>query len=189
MNEPRTGCAFPMGRDLYGFYPPNTAGPAIIESPAVLEAVLAETPEAGVFVEIGTWGGATAAWIADRRPGMTVLSVDRFASVLCRLLWIVNRRANMQLFTGDSATFYSVARQGFAAAVFVDGDHTEEGVLADLRGAERIVRPGGAIMAHDYRQPGIPGVALAVDRFCSETDWHIVRQVASMVVLRKGVQR
>jgi predicted O-methyltransferase YrrM len=175
--------------DVCGHYWPNTAGPSIVESPAVLEAILAETPQSGVFVEIGTWGGATAAWIADRRPGMTVLSVDSFASVLCRLLWIVNRRPNMQLFAGDSATFYSVAREGFAVAVFVDGDHTEKGVLADLRGAERIVMPGGAIMGHDYRQPGIPGVALAVDRFCADTGWRVTKQVASMVVLRREASR
>jgi hypothetical protein len=42
-------------------------------------------------------------------------------------------------------------------------------------------------MAHDYRQPGIPGIALAVDRFCAETGWRIAKQVASMVVLRRKV--
>jgi len=175
--------AWPLNNDPCGRYFPRTAGPSILESPDVLEAVIEEIPPVGVFVEIGTWGGATAALIADRRPGALVVSVDSFVDNRFRMLWILNRRPNMRLFDGPSRSFWIVAGNARASAIYIDGDHTEEGALYDLREAARVVAPGGPILVHDYRQPGIPGVALAVDRFCAETQWRIVKQVTSLVVL------
>lgn len=51
--------------------------------------------------------------------------------------------------------------------VYVDGDHSFQGCLADLRGCLRIVRPGGQILGDDYTNK--PGVRQAVDTFVNET--------------------
>jgi hypothetical protein len=61
-----------------------------------------------------------------------------------------------------------------AAAVFIDGDHTYEGVMHDQDLARRIVRPGGIIVWHDYGTPNCPGVKQAVDTARDERD---IRQV------------
>ncbi len=44
--------------------------------------------------------------------------------------------------------------------LWIDGDHTYEGVDADIRAWSGLVRPGGMIAAHDHRDQ-FPGVARA----------------------------
>ena len=51
--------------------------------------------------------------------------------------------------------------------VYVDGDHSFQGCLDDLRGARHIVKPGGQILGDDYTNK--PGVRQAVDTFVHET--------------------
>jgi hypothetical protein len=48
----------------------------------------------------------------------------------------------------------------------VDGCHTTEHTLADLRTAEDCIAPGGVIILDDYMQPHWPGVTEAVGVFC-----------------------
>lgn len=46
--------------------------------------------------------------------------------------------------------------------VFIDADHTYEGVLADIDAWQRKVRPGGMLLGHDYSPDAFPGVVKAV---------------------------
>lgn len=48
----------------------------------------------------------------------------------------------------------------------VDGCHTAEHTLADLRTAQDCLAPGGVIILDDYMQPHWPGVTQAVSLFC-----------------------
>ncbi len=48
----------------------------------------------------------------------------------------------------------------------VDGCHTLEHTLADLRTAQDCLAPGGVIIVDDYMHPHWPGVTEAVSRFC-----------------------
>lgn len=50
----------------------------------------------------------------------------------------------------------------------VDGDHTMEGALRDLRLAERIVAPGGLVALDDIPNFACPGVTEAVVRHCMD---------------------
>lgn len=55
--------------------------------------------------------------------------------------------------------------------IYVDGDHSYEGCLRDLRNALKVVKWGGLILGDDYKWPksryGKDGVTRAVDEFCS----------------------
>ena len=51
--------------------------------------------------------------------------------------------------------------------VYIDGDHSYEGIRADLEAWFPRVRPGGIIAGHDYGQPAFPGVKAAADHFFS----------------------
>lgn len=59
--------------------------------------------------------------------------------------------------------------------VFLDGDHSKEGVLAELRKFTPLVARGGWIGSHDTKLTDavmagqVPGVAEALDLFCAET--------------------
>jgi predicted O-methyltransferase YrrM len=43
--------------------------------------------------------------------------------------------------------------------IFIDGDHSPEGVTSDLRWARQLVAAGGAICCHDFEEEQCPGVA------------------------------
>jgi predicted O-methyltransferase YrrM len=134
-------------------------------------------PERGVFVEVGTASGVTAALIAAARPGLTVLCVDTFADmdrpwVPDRdrpALWARNRRPNMHLFVGTLADLARLAPGLDPAAVLIDGDHAEDAVRADLTTADRLLPAGGVIYCHDLDDPApeLAGVGRAVEGFCA----------------------
>jgi hypothetical protein len=88
----------------------------------------------------------------------------------------------MQLFVGDSSHFFRSFNVP-ASGIFVDGDHAEAAVYADLMAASKRLSPGAEILAHDYATKAWTGVKSAVDRFCKETGWTITHQVHSLVNL------
>jgi SAM-dependent methyltransferase len=59
--------------------------------------------------------------------------------------------------------------------VFIDADHSYEGVAADIDAWRSKLKPGGLLCGHDYGHPRFPGVKQAVDeRFAVETgDDHV----------------
>ncbi|HKJ23652.1 MAG TPA: class I SAM-dependent methyltransferase [Myxococcota bacterium] len=64
--------------------------------------------------------------------------------------------------------------------VFIDADHSEEGVRSDLAAWMPKVRPGGIVAGHDYARRHHPGVKPAVDGFFREHR-HPVRLEADKV--------
>ena len=76
--------------------------------------------------------------------------------------------------------------------VFIDGDHTEEGVRADWEGWHRFVEPGGAVVFHDARASreggrGLPGPTAVVDQLFRGPEvipgWRIVAEADRTVVV------
>ncbi|MEV0745250.1 class I SAM-dependent methyltransferase [Streptomyces sp. NPDC050273] len=86
-------------------------------------------------------------------------------------------RANLAL-TGAGSTHHPRIRQGFSSdpevraevadreygVIVVDGDHSMEGVAADLEWVEEIVAPGGIVVLDDYGDASWPGVQEALDK-------------------------
>ena len=98
----------------------------------------------------------------------------------------LNRQANLMFLWSLVDTRIRVARCGSAYAavlmepvgefdfVYIDADHTESAVYADLVMWSQLVREGGVIAGHDYRQRTLKsgvnfGVIDAISRFCAET--------------------
>jgi len=52
---------------------------------------------------------------------------------------------------------------GKADMVFIDADHSREGVLRDIDTAKRLLKKGGILCGHDYNEPDWPGVTEAVN--------------------------
>lgn len=48
--------------------------------------------------------------------------------------------------------------------VWIDGDHTAEGVEHDVTWAMKLLKPGGVIACHDYDEVTCPGVRMALDK-------------------------
>lgn len=185
-NDPHA--IFPAGVQEIGLYLPGTAGPTILESMGVLDMILRNVPENGRFLELGTWTGALAAWVAKHRPLTSVTSVDNFEFCPINLtLWQVNQRPNMNLFVGQTAQFFAINALKYNT-FFIDADHTSPGVDNDLIGAAQFAADGATILCHDYGCSGWPDVSVAVDRFTQRTDlpvrWSIVDRLGTLVVLK-----
>jgi hypothetical protein len=65
--------------------------------------------------------------------------------------------------------------------VYIDADHSYEGMKRDLKLIQSKLKPDGLLMGHDYemnfQKATIPwkfGVQQAVDEFCKETDYTLV---------------
>ena len=65
--------------------------------------------------------------------------------------------------------------------VYIDADHTYEGMKRDLKLIQSKLKPDGFLMGHDYEmnfaKAKIPwkfGVQQAVDEFCQETDYRLI---------------
>lgn len=68
-----------------------------------------------------------------------------------------------QGFSGDPEVRAAVSDREYGVIV-VDGDHSAEGVLADLEWVEEIVAPGGIVVLDDYGDGHWPGVQQATDK-------------------------
>jgi hypothetical protein len=138
--------------------------------------------------EIGRGQGGTLALLCRAAaPDALVLSLDLPGGlyggevpVLNRAPWrprllraLAGPRQRLELIDGDSRAPASVKRFEAALAgrkldlLFIDGDHTYEGVKADYELYSRFVRPGGVIAFHDI-QPGYEAAGVEVSRFWRE---------------------
>ncbi len=64
----------------------------------------------------------------------------------------------------------------------IDGDHTHEGVLADLNLCASVT---DTIVCHDYQNQGLPGVTSGIDEFLNNQQWRISDKALSAVEIRK----
>lgn len=90
-----------------------------------------------------------------------------------------------QGFSGDSAVQAAVSDRRYGVIV-VDGDHSAEGVTADLAWAERIAAPGGVVVLDDYGDPAWTGVKEAADAYLAtgESRFELLGRVSTSAFLR-----
>jgi predicted O-methyltransferase YrrM len=159
-----------------------------------------------VCVELGTWQGASAIPVARTiaRWGGTLTCVDTWAGELnedggsdagkspimllscARAIVEAGVGANVRLIpamTGDAAHFWSEPID----FLYVDADHSLEGVRADLVGWYPHVRSGGLIVGDDYEHPRYPGVKHAWDQF-EQIHGLMLTRYQSSPPLQGGVQ-
>lgn len=77
--------------------------------------------------------------------------------------------AGVRLVRAPSADFLRACDAHFFDAIYVDGDHSYDAVLQDLRESLPRIKPGGWLMGHDYHGQVKP----AVDDFCREANLSI----------------
>jgi predicted O-methyltransferase YrrM len=132
----------------------------------------------GPILEIGSARGKSAAVIAsalrDASSSATFVSLDVDAEALedaAATLADLGLGERVLFVRGSARAFFHSVSHFAPALVFVDGDHSESGVLADLRELERRVPSGGVLVLHDYYDPPNPdpaaggfGVVAAVER-------------------------
>ena len=179
------------------------------ETPAEEEALRCYSrlvPLYGTLVEIGAEYGRSAAAMAQATAGMatTIYSVDLFPGDLLDHHRDNLRRAGLdaqtQQIVGDSKTvpIPDVITQDGIDLLFIDGDHTYEGALADLVRWTPLVKEAGILLVHDCACATNPSphylhfeVARALYKWFTEIypgQWESVESVDSMLVFRKTAQ-
>ncbi|MBI1182090.1 MAG: hypothetical protein GC201_16215 [Alphaproteobacteria bacterium] len=154
--------------------------------------LLARMPRGAVCAEIGVWKGAYSRHILRLADPATLYLVDpwafrgEFPGRLygggaaqgqkdmdaihrdVRRAFAGDQRVSVRRETADA--FFRALPDAALDWVYIDGDHGLEGVTADLEGAFRTVKPGGAIAGDDYEwtdEAGVASVKQATDAFCS----------------------
>jgi hypothetical protein len=164
------------------------------------EELLRLLPRGGVVAEVGVWKGDFSAQLLATLDPAELHLVDPWAfrpdyehalyggnaaksqddmdaiyeGVRARFAGQIEQR-RVELHRNDSA----IAAAGFAPstfdAVYIDGDHTYDAVVADLRAWAPLVKPLGVLAGDDYSATGWwqDGVKRAVDEFAHSTDWEL----------------
>lgn len=147
-----------------------------------------------VCVELGTWQGASAIPVARsiQRWGGTLTCVDTWSGELdehggslpdktpVMLLSCARRMvdagvgANVRLIPATTAAAAKVWSQPIDF-LYIDADHSYEGVTADLEAWAPHVRRGGLIVGDDYDSAIYPGVKRAWDEFEDRTGIALTR--------------
>jgi predicted O-methyltransferase YrrM len=159
-----------------------------------------------VCVELGTWRGASAiaiarllqtwggtlycvdTWTGDvngskggTQPGLPKMMLECAGNLVAAG---VSSRVRLIPSRTDEA---AAAWRGPIDCLYVDADHTDPSVFADLTLWWPHLRVGGVVAGDDYDNPMYPGVATAWDRFEREHGQHFAR-VATPNTNPKGMR-
>jgi predicted O-methyltransferase YrrM len=132
-----------------------------------------------VCVELGSWQGASAIPVARaiRRWGGTLTCVDTWGGDIHEAHgqpWMLVSCVRNMTQSGVSGNIRLIATSTRDAAawwtepidyLYIDADHSYDGVEEDLRLWVPHVKPGGVIVGDDYEHPSFPGVKRAWDDF------------------------
>ncbi len=161
--------------------------------PEELEAlfrVAMSCPTGGHVAEIGVWGGRSSSAIlqAARHRGLHVELIDPW-------IWMEGEgepefRRTIQHFRDVRYNVWKLHSSDAAMKIagpldmiHIDGNHQLDGVMTDCGlWLEKLVQ-GGLGCFHDYGNPGLPDVKVAVDKYVS--DWEHVGLTKTLLVMRK----
>jgi SAM-dependent methyltransferase len=151
----------------------------------VVAAAAAAVPENGLIVEIGSFAGRSSVhWAANSHPSVEIYCIDPFDYVLDDYSYEhmqgdrtnVRGRPSGELFIEHTEAWAErlvplaqlsppPSWDRPADVIFVDGDHTAEGVRRDLEFWIDHLKPSGRLLGHDWDDPR---VREAVEAFAAE---------------------
>ena len=144
----------------------------------IYDAAISEVNQPCVFVEIGCWLGRSTAYMGSRiaQSGKDIrfFGIDGwvgfrddkpynhiFAQFLANMLsaGVADYVSPLRMLSIEAVSLFSDASLDF---VYIDGDHSYEGVLTDLRAWFPKLKPGCLFAGHDY---STDSVKQAVEEF------------------------
>jgi MMP 1-O-methyltransferase len=153
-------------------------------SAAVLCEVLDPDAELHLIDPFGEHGWALpAGWGATEGASRRVVDRARRRHDGPKVMWHV-----------DYSTAVAASWEGAVDLVFIDGDHSEDGVRADWDGWNGFVEPGGAVVFHDARLSqeggrGLPGPTAVVDGLFrgagAVAGWRVVAEADRTVAVER----
>lgn len=145
------------------------------------DLMLEQLPKRGVVAEIGTDRGSFARKILKTARPSRLHIIDLDFSRFDRSVEAEAAAAGIatQLHPGDSATVLGSFPDHTFDWIYIDGDHTFEGVCRDIRQAVTKVKPDGLLVFNDYTvwsaiDNCAYGVMRAVHDLCLDEDFELV---------------
>jgi hypothetical protein len=153
-----------------------------------VDMIRALVPTIGVVGEIGVFKCDFARQLSSVLKPKRLVLFDLFEGPMCsgdvdgnNMAWTdmgqeyLEAQKIGETVKGDSSACLSKFEDDTFDMLYIDGDHSYEGVQKDLEQAYKKVRPGGWIMGHDYQMNMVKaktcynfGVKRAVDEFCAQ---------------------
>lgn len=148
---------------------PDLSGWFFDDESAVYKRLASEVPRGGTVVEIGVWKGRSLSQILDicRERNLTVYAVDTWEyaaddphfgeartvdifATFQQNLAALGHTQTVRVLRGDSVAMASHFTDASVDLLFLDGDHSHEGVKRDLLAWMPKMKPGGVFFGHDY---------------------------------------
>lgn len=146
------------------------------------------------MLEIGSHEGRSACWFLDEiltGPGARLYCVDPWLEAVFLERFDANTaeaRAGGRLvkIRAWSVSLEQLELPARFDAIYIDAEHTADGVLTDLAIAWPRLAVGGVLIFDDYGNPAYPGVATAVNWFVADLgDYLEVVGTGAQVAIRK----
>lgn len=154
-----------------------------------LQALARSLPEGSVVVNIGAGAGTSSLGIVEVQPSLKVFTIDiSEGGPLGGLENEVNafRDTGLPLPTqilGDSHTCWKAWKDKIDL-LLIDGDHSEDGLKADMDGWLHFIKPGGYAVFHDYNSTSWNGITHVIDERMSPDVWARVLKVDTLIAFR-----
>ena len=165
-----------------------------------LYSTMVQTYDDAKFVEVGTWLGRSAAYmateIANSAKNIKFFCVDTwegsaehkargiteqrnlYVEFLTNIQPVQNFITPYRMMSHEAALLFADESLDF---IFIDASHDYENVMIDLKSWYPKVKRGGAFAGHDY--PAWSGVKKAVDEFF--TDKHEIKMQEACWIINK----
>jgi predicted O-methyltransferase YrrM len=156
------------------------------------------------IVEIGVWHGVTTSVLRRAMsPDGLLWAVDPFPAgrLFVNLQQPIARREVGRVLNGavrwvresgqQAASTYRRAGEPPADLIFIDGDHSYEGLTDDWKAWSPLVRPGGAVALHDSRSTperridDAGSVRATAEIVLNDPDFELSEEVDSLTVVRR----
>lgn len=153
---------------------------------------IAATLEARQIFEFGTYRGQTTCGLAAISPDVTVYTLNlppehdpRYAPFIGSFIKASPYQDRVRQIFADSTKFDTAEYAQSMDYIFIDGDHSYEGVKNDTIKALEMLKPGGTIVWHDYAAKS-PGVYQYIREFSTERPVFRIRNTC-LILYRDGV--
>ena len=152
-----------------------------------LRSLILGLPRNPLVLEIGTFKGRSAILMAQVREDIKIITLDNYEGIpednVYSSVDEVNNnirfsRCVMQILHLQLNSFDYKVNTMFDL-LFIDGDHTFEGVKHDFEKFLPFVKKEGIILFHDFHQEE------GVTRFCNTLSYNLCQRHKSMLAIRK----
>lgn len=131
---------------------------------SMIATILHENPSAVRWLELGSYAGEAAELILAHPQITTLHCVDQWGEAVEATRLRTRSDPRARVFHASTAEFAKIVTSPYDV-VYIDADHSYEGVKADIEAYAKLVSSGGYLCGHDHHE-GFPGVIRAVREFC-----------------------